>query len=479
MILRYRNWRAKPLAVARFLFAVWFANNDGWYGLMADRGGCLVQRLTRLPSPDQIREHVQAIFSEDPEKELASTQMLRRFLSFEHNPPIDQVIDAGALPRLVEFLNRHGQPKLQWEAASALASVVSGSSQHVHAVVEAAAVPVLINLLSSPVDYLRAEVVWVVGRMAEDSIQVRDFLLQSGALQPVLDCLTDATKPDLLRTAVWALSSLHRGRPRPPLQAVKSALPHVARLLSSSDDADVLANACWTLSCISDDAYTERIQAVVEAGVVPRLVQLLAHGDQSVVIPAVRTVGNLVTGDDVQTQVVVDAGVLPALGNLLAHRERSVRKEVCWTVSNITAGTRQQIQAVMDAGLFPRLVRLLGDPEPEVQKEAIWAIANAASGGTNGQIAHLVHQGVIPRLCDLLDRFGTDSRMAAVTFDGLQRILDSGDCIRAEKGIPNPYVSMMKACGATELLERLANHPEPRTFCALLAGTGLCWHGTC
>ena len=36
-----------------------------------------------------------------------------------------------------------------------------------------------------------------------------------------------------------------------------------------------------------------------------RLVELMMHHDRSVVTPALRAVGNILTGDDVQTQVLL------------------------------------------------------------------------------------------------------------------------------------------------------------------------------
>jgi hypothetical protein len=63
-----------------------------------------------------------------------------------------------------------------------------------------------------------------------------------------------------------------------------------------------------------------------------------------VVSAALRAVGNIVTGDDVQTQVILNCSALPCLLHLLASPRESIRKEACWTISNITAGNRQQIQ---------------------------------------------------------------------------------------------------------------------------------------
>jgi hypothetical protein len=53
----------------------------------------------------------------------------------------------------------------------------------------------------------------------------------------------------------------------------KLALPVLARLVYS-DDEEVLTDACWALSYLSDGT-NDKIQAVIEANVCRRLVELL------------------------------------------------------------------------------------------------------------------------------------------------------------------------------------------------------------
>ena len=56
------------------------------------------------------------------------------------------------------------------------------------------------------------------------------------------------------------------------------------------------------------------------------------------------TIGNIVTGDDLQTQVMINAGLLPQLMGMVQHPKKSIRKEACWTISNITAGLNEPFQ---------------------------------------------------------------------------------------------------------------------------------------
>ncbi|XP_022856301.1 importin subunit alpha-2-like [Olea europaea var. sylvestris] len=413
------------------------------------------KKLESLPSMTT------GILSNDSNLQLEATTQFRKLLSIERSPPIEEVIQSGVVPRFVEFLTREDFPQLQFEAAWALTNIASGTSENTRVVIDHGAVPIFVRLLGSPSDDVREQAVWALGNVAGDSPRCRDLVLGHGALIPLLAQLNEHAKLSMLRNATWTLSNFCRGKPQPPFDQVRAALPVLQRLVHSNDE-EVLTDACWALSYLSDGT-NDKIQAVIEAGVCPRLVELLLHPSPSVLIPALRTVGNIVTGDDLQTQCVIDHGALPCLSSLLTHHhKKSIKKEACWAISNITAGNREQIQAVIAAGLIGPLVNLLQTAEFEIKKEAAWAISNATSGGNNEQIKYLVSQNCIKPLCDLL--VCPDPRIVTVCLEGLENILKVGEAEKTNTGDVNYFAQLIDEVEGLEKIENLQSHDNNEIY---------------
>merc|ERR1719218_283895 len=211
---------------------------------------------------EQIPALTQALMSEDPQAQFNSTQQYRKLLSIEQNPPIQEVIHAGVVPRFVEFLKEIQRPDLQFEAAWVLTNIASGTAEQTRVVVEHGALPFFVQLLQSPNDDVREQAVWALGNIAGDSPNFRDLVLQSGGLNPVAVLLRESeagAKLSVMRNATWTLSNLCRGKPPPPFEWVSPALGTLASLIYSAD-VEVLTDACWALSYLSDGP-NERINA--------------------------------------------------------------------------------------------------------------------------------------------------------------------------------------------------------------------------
>lgn len=411
----------------------------------------LQTRIKNIPSLSE------ALHSNDAGRQLEAAIEFRKLLSIEKNPPIQLVINANVVPRLVALLGCAQNETLQFEAAWTLTNIASGTSEHTQHIINHGAIQAFIQLLLSPNAEVREQAVWALGNIAGDSPQFRDYVIQAGGVPGLLSVFRNDAKLSMIRNATWSVSNLCRGKPQPKLEQIHHVLPMLAKLVMM-DDVEVITDATWALSYISDDTgpSNNKIQAVIDHGVLPRLVQCLNHHQTSVQVPALRCIGNIVTGDDRQTSAALACNPLPYILNLLSHRKKGIKKEACWTVSNITAGNVEQIQRVIDANLIPPLVAMLRDESFDIQKEAAWAISNATSGGTPAQIKLLVDHGVIPALCNLFSC--SDAKIIMVALEGVENILKSGKKEAARSCSINPYIDAIEECGGLDGLENCQRH---------------------
>uniref|UniRef100_A0A183ANA7 Importin subunit alpha n=1 Tax=Echinostoma caproni TaxID=27848 RepID=A0A183ANA7_9TREM len=375
--------------------------------------------LSELDETSPLREkQVRLIYNE--ETRFNAITLCRKALSRAKNPPIDELYSRGAVDILVDAIDSNDS--LVFEATWALTNIASGESRHTSAVVESGAVPKFIMLLSHPAINVAEQSVWALGNIAGDGSKCRDLviIIHHFVVNPfrLLERVWDM--PCVVCNIAWVLSNLCRNRdPPPPHSIIKTMLPVFKRLLQYDRSKEVVMDTAWALAYASD-AVNDAISDILESGCLPSLLRLLSSDTPSLISPSLRAVGNLVIGDDVQTQAVIDAGLLPYVLPLLNNEKSSIVKETCWMVSNLTAGSVDQIQAVINHNIIPTVLEIMH--KFRTQKEACWIINNMVNGGSAEQCAYLLNQRVIPALCNLLTV--SEAKIIVMVLETIKRLFE-------------------------------------------------------
>jgi len=426
---------------------------------------CSEEDADEIRALERIETCIPLLSSNRQELQDIGATNLRVILTSPQMSLIDEVVDAGVIPRLVKLLSSNPNPKLQFEAVWTLTNVASGSSNHVRTLIERGAIPQFVAMLQSEHEDVVEQATWALGNLAGDSIAARDAVL---AAKPLVHmyvlCSRPTTRVSLQRNLSWAISNLCRGKPAPPFECISAALAAL-RLLLKSSDPEVLKDTCWGLSYLVDESYNQSmsgqptasstsgmdasqqstiatteqsgdeltswsepfagnaIDLLIAHGVDKEVVKLLSHPHEQVQTAALRIIANIVTGTDHQTDAIISNGALEALKHLLVHSNPLIRKETCWTVSNILAGTAAHVKAVADAGLLDPLFALLLSDDVEVQKEATWALSNATSGGPE-VVDTLVRLGVLEPMIEMAAMH--DAQIASVVIEGVENIFRFG-----------------------------------------------------
>jgi len=400
----------------------------------------------------QLDSYVRGMFTNNQQQRFENAVRIGRLLDADEDPPTEQIVRAGAVPLMAQFLDNVSSPKLQYQAALVLGNISCGTSIHVQAVVESGAIPKLVNLVGSVHQPIREQAISALGNISAEGPSFRNLVLDHEAMESLLLAMYTHPSHSTLLISSWALSNFCGGSPPPKSCFVRKAVPTIAALLVNNDE-DIVAEACYSLSKLSEIG-SDLVEEILENNVARKLVNYMLSDNQTIQRWSIRTVGSIVGGSNDHAQVVLDNGALPNILELLSIPRKSIRKDACWVLSNITAGSTEQIQAVLDEGIIPALVHIMRISDFNVKKEITWVVSNAACEGTHSQVSYLVDCGVIPALCDMLE--APDAVVTEVAIDAVTEILKVGR--RMMMSDVNAYALLVEGCGGLEKLVRLEQH---------------------
>ena len=316
-------------------------------------------------NPNNLPQIAKGILANNGPVSRSCISLLNRLLfykNYEKDTLIEQMIDSrlGLLPKLVDNLEEGS--RCRPNTMNILDKMMKrGTNAQVKAVIEAGAIQGIVSILGSTQQKLAFAALNILGNMANRSTDIRGNIIDAGALPLLLKSSSIwVCDRDFLVKNVNLVKTLCNGFPSSSTTAdINDCLEPLRQHLSSTTNETVLSYACQVLSALSSipDSYEKTL---VEAGLFPRLLELVIHSNIIYVQhPALLAVVHLTSKVKSCTQMVISNNSFPSIISCVLSPDDDVRTVACKMIIHLLDGTNEQVQSFIERGCVRALSSLL------------------------------------------------------------------------------------------------------------------------
>jgi len=214
----------------------------------------------------------------------------------------------------------------------------------------------------------------------------------------------------------------------------------------------VLADILWAFASLSE-SYNSLI---LQNSLIPFLLRQLNSSSSRILAPALRTLGNIISGLNGRADVILkeDPNVLKQLFTLVSHEKIEVRKEACRVISKIASGRSTQVEMIIENLEYVQLlIKTALSDALEVKREAAMVFTNAMDRASQSQMIRIAEIGVLDFLWRLREQ--GEEELMKIGLNGIERFLSFGRMIAHKEGSENKYLVKLEEDGLIAALERL------------------------
>ena len=299
------------------------------------------------------------------------------------------VVEAGAVPALITLLSSectHVKEQAVWALGN-----IAGDGSAMRDLVIQIVEPLLAFVRSDiSVPFLKI-ISWTMANLCQNKYSPPTLEIVQMCM-PTLFQLAQHSDTDIMVHGCWAISYLTDGSTEQIQEVVDTGVvPYLVRLLSSGD-LKVMIPSLRSLGNIVNVSEGQ-IYGVLETGPLHILADLLKHPCSRIVREATRTIANIIAGNEQHIQMIIDAQVVPPLIEVLVTGTYASKKEAIWAVHSITSfGTVEQTLVLLHLGVLKPMFNLLGDFEEDMVNLLLDGISNILDSATHHGESEYVDQ---------------------------------------------------------------------------------------
>lgn len=376
-------------------------------------------------------------------------------LAHENSRIKSRVRTEHGIPPLVELLE-FPDPKVQRAAAGALRTLAFKNDENKNQIVECNALPTLILMLRSEDMSIHYEAVGVIGNLVHSSPNIKKEVLQAGALQPVIrllsSCCSESQREAALLLGQFAATDtdckvhiVQRGAVGPLIEMLQS------------QDAQLKEMSAFALGRLAQDTHNQA--GIAHSGGIVPLLNLLDSKIGSLQHNAAFALYGLADNEDNVVDLIVVGGVQKLQGGeFLVQPTR-----------DCVSKTLKRLEEKINGRVLSHLLYLMRVSERPVQRRIALALAHLCS--PDDQSSMFVDSNGLDCLLELL--LSSDVKLQRVASVALHKLADKARSLSPVDAGPASPISQVY------LGEKFVNNPTLSDVTFLIEGKRFFAHRIC
>ena len=405
--------------------------------------------------PSDFTKIINLFHSQNVDEKFKGLIGIRKLLSIESSPPIEEIINLKIVPELINLLE-NSPNEFKYEAIWSLTNIASGNPEQANTILIYGGIPKIMNLLDSDIEEIKSQAIWCVANLIGGSQKIRDMLIEQNFLDKLVTILASTNDENYINISTWAISNFFRVKPIPNYETSYKCFKIIARVIMIYEtiNKEFIIDSTFILSILTK-FYKQFLKEIVDVDLLPHIIKYLDIDNKSIIMICLRIVGNIAAEDNANlTQKLFDLNILDKLKYTLFNESVSIRKESAFILSNLAAGTQRQIQIIIEQNFLQILHKVFKNDLPKVKKEVLYAIGNLSSVEDEKYMKKLVDDGILIFINDCIK--DEDAKSIALGLEILGNVLAFGK----KTGELNYFIKEIETMGMVDVLEKLQTHDD-------------------
>lgn len=330
---------------------------------------------------------------------------------------IKELIEANLHEKLIKYLDNNFSDSIHFEVSLIFSQIETESENDIKILLQLRLLPKLIYLFTtSKVENVLNQLLLAFLNLSNCPL-VRILLLHLDILKHILFTMNSITKTSILR-GITSFLNIFITFCKEKLLNESQNLLNIFTKLINENDSKICENLLLAIASFIE-INQSTIQMIIDSNLLKKIVEFLHSENEKVVLASLQVIGNLLSGNENQTNTILSYGVLSMFIKLL---ESPIQKHLLfWCISNITSGTPKQLQMVINSGIFPKIIDFSKKCTDILTKSQIlWVISCSFNSPTTKQIEYLFS-------CECIDILFSDKSYSSLNhiLTILSRSIDS------------------------------------------------------